>query len=77
MLHLSLAGNILKAVGGKPTLYHSDIIPRYPSNLLHRVPELPLLLRAMTKKNLKTFVEVCDHFSLSPIIRVLMTDANL
>ena len=62
MLHLSLAGNLLKAIGGAPRLYHRDIIPNYPSYLLFRTPRLPLQLRPMTKPNLDTFIKVrtCD-----------------
>lgn len=64
MLHLSLAGNILKSIDGLPKLYGPKIIPSYPSNLRYRIPDLPLLLRAMTKKNLKTFIEVRVQFTL-------------
>jgi len=59
MLHLSLAGNILKAIGGEPKLYDPDVIPVYPGRMLHRVPKLTLWLREMTKKNLDTFIAVC------------------
>jgi hypothetical protein len=58
MLHLSLAGNVLKAVGGAPKLYGPDIIPTYPGLMRHRVPPLTLWLREMTKENLDTFIAV-------------------
>ncbi|KAI9511270.1 ferritin-like-domain-containing protein [Russula earlei] len=58
MLHLSLAGNILLAVGGKPRLYDPHIIPKYPMDMLDRIPPLLLQLRAMTKPNLDTWLEV-------------------
>jgi hypothetical protein len=58
MLHLSLAGNILLAVGGKPKLYDPSIIPQYPMLMLGRVPDLELNLRMMSKENLQTYVDV-------------------
>lgn len=65
MLHLSLAGNILKAVGGNPLLYHWDIIPKYPGYMLHRAEPLKLQLREMTKPNLDTFIAVSFLIFLS------------
>jgi hypothetical protein len=59
MLHLSLAGNILLAVGGKPKLYDPKIIPSYPMLMEGRVPPLTLHLRKMTKANLETFIQAC------------------
>lgn len=58
MLHLSLAGNILLAIGGKPKLYDSDYIPAYPMAMPGRVPELTLQLRKLTKEQLETFIQV-------------------
>ncbi|KAH9955556.1 ferritin-like-domain-containing protein [Russula dissimulans] len=58
MLHLSLAGNILRAVGGHPELYHSDMIPSYPMYMPGRIPPLRLRLRELTKPNLQTFLDV-------------------
>jgi Ferritin-like len=58
MLHLSLAGNILLAVGGEPKVYDPLIIPQYPMLMPGRVPDLELNLRSMTKDHLQTFIEV-------------------
>ncbi|KIJ40737.1 hypothetical protein M422DRAFT_32162 [Sphaerobolus stellatus SS14] len=58
MLHLSLVGNILLAVAGKPTLYDPDYIPSYSMVMPGRVPELTLQLRKLTKENLETFIQV-------------------
>jgi hypothetical protein len=58
MLHLSLAGNILRAVGGEPKIYDPLIIPQYPMLMPGRVPDLELNLRSMTKDHLQTFIEV-------------------
>jgi hypothetical protein len=54
MLHLSLAGNILLAVGGQPRLYDPLVVPSYPMLMPGRVPDLFLQLRSMTKENLDT-----------------------
>jgi hypothetical protein len=58
MLHLALAGNTLRAIGGAPRLYDPTIVPQYPGPMLGRTPELILQLRPMTKDNLETFIEV-------------------
>jgi hypothetical protein len=57
MLHLSLAGNILRAVGGTPKLYQRSTFPTYPMPMPGRVPLLILHLRSMTKPHMETFVE--------------------
>lgn len=64
MLHLSLAGNILLAVGGTPKLYQTSTFPVYPMPMPGRIPELILHLRNMTKANMETFVQVCGFFYL-------------
>jgi len=58
MLHLSLAGNTLLAVGGTPKLYDPKIITAYPGPMLGRTPELILRLRKMTKDNLQTYIDL-------------------
>jgi hypothetical protein len=62
MLHLSLAGNVLRAVGGMPKLYDPNIVPQYPLQMPGRIPPLELNLREMSKANLQTFVDVCSIF---------------
>jgi hypothetical protein len=63
MLHLSLAGNILRAVGGNPKLYDVHYIPCYPMLMPGRVPKLWLELRRANKRNLQTFVDVRISFT--------------
>ncbi|KAF8637314.1 hypothetical protein AX16_010842 [Volvariella volvacea WC 439] len=58
MLHLSLAGNMLRATGGNPVLYSAKKIPTYPSNMLGHVPKLVLNLRKLDKQNLNTFLQI-------------------
>jgi hypothetical protein len=40
MLHVSLATNLLLAVGGEPRFAESSVCPNYPGALPHHVPEL-------------------------------------
>jgi hypothetical protein len=58
MLHLSLAGNTLLAVGGTPKLYDPKIISAYPTPMPGRTPELILHLRKMTNENLQTYIDL-------------------
>jgi hypothetical protein len=58
MLHLSLAGNILRAIGGIPKVY--DIVPKYPAPMLGHSPKLDLNLRRLNAKQLETFLAVCN-----------------
>jgi hypothetical protein len=46
MLHLCLARNLMVAVGGGDAVrfYDADMVPTYPSDMLHRKPRLPLHL---------------------------------
>ena len=67
MLHLSLAGNILRAVGGKPQLYDVDYIPCYPMLMPGRVPKLWLELRRANKRNLQTFIDVRISFCMEKV----------
>ena len=50
MLHLSLARNVLVAIGGGDAIrfYDRDFIPAYPEAMLHRTPDLPLHLERCT-----------------------------
>jgi len=58
MLHLTLAGNVLKATGGTPKLYSEDVFPKYPLKMPGRKPSLIFHLREATKENMITFLEV-------------------
>lgn len=51
MLHLSLARNLMLAIGAgdQITFYDRKFIPHYPSLMLHRVPDLELHLEPCTK----------------------------
>lgn len=52
MLHLCLARNLMVAVGGGPTVrfYDKNMVPTYPSDMLHRTPRLPLTLARCSRE---------------------------
>ncbi|OBZ79329.1 hypothetical protein A0H81_00194 [Grifola frondosa] len=56
MLHLSLAGNMLRALGGKQALYDKGFMPTYPSKILY--DEIDMQLRAADKKNIENFLKL-------------------
>lgn len=66
MLHLGLAGNVLKAVGGEPKLYVHEVdgvkvFPTYKMLMPGRQPPLEMHLRAATKASCDTFLEVSRY----------------
>jgi hypothetical protein len=56
MLHLSLTGNLLSALGGSMDLYDYDAIPRYPGHIL--VQKINMNLDRANKENIECFLEV-------------------
>ncbi|RUS21346.1 ferritin-like-domain-containing protein [Jimgerdemannia flammicorona] len=61
MLHLSLAGNVLLAIGGQPKLYDRDGIPKFPELLPYRKSPLKLNLRPATKDHIRdTFMKLIN-----------------
>ena len=70
MLHLCLAGNILRGLGDGflPILYLEKFVPIYPLNLPGRKPDLELHLSPLTKESLDTFVTVSRHFHLDSVL---------
>ncbi len=59
MLHMSLACNMLVAIGGKPRIYHSDSVPTYPSQMPGGVkPSLYVSLGGLSKHSLNTFMKI-------------------
>ena len=76
MLHLSLAGNILRAVVGQPKLYDVDYIPHYPMLIPGRVPNLWLELRRANKRNLQTFIDVSVSVYLEKVLLCTFNDSH-
>jgi len=57
MLHLSLASNILKSLGGSPAIYNKS--PKsYPTNLLHHKDGFSIGLSKLTQSQLQKFMDV-------------------
>ena len=57
MLHVGLAGNVLRAIGGTPLLYGEAYTPQYPVNIFFE-KKVKMELKPGTKANIATFVEV-------------------
>jgi len=60
MNHFALAGNLLTAVGGTPSVAHADFLPGYPAGELPGgIPqELPVDLRPLVKEQLAVFMQI-------------------
>jgi hypothetical protein len=58
MLHMSLAANLLIAVGGSSKVNHRTFIPVYPSSLPCFANPFPINLRKFSKPALDTFIEI-------------------
>ncbi|MGD2083916.1 MAG: ferritin-like domain-containing protein [Chromatiales bacterium] len=58
MLHLSLAANILNAVGGAPQLDRPDFVPRYPARLPHSGMATRLSLAPFTPETVHSLMSV-------------------
>lgn len=59
MLHMSLACNMLVAIGGKPRIYDAKVVPKYPNRLPGGVkPSLHVSLEGLSKQALHTFMKI-------------------
>jgi hypothetical protein len=58
MLHLTLAANILNAVGGTPDLTVADFVPRYPAFLPDGETDFQVDLRAFSPAAIDTFLKI-------------------
>lgn len=59
MLHMTLAANVLNALGGSPTIDTPDFIPTYPGNLPGSVESsLVVHLRPFSQDQLMTFLQI-------------------
>ncbi|MFI0420045.1 ferritin-like protein [Spongiactinospora sp. 9N601] len=72
MYHFALAGNLLTAVGGTPSLAHSDFLPVYPADELPGgIPqELPVGIRPLVKDQLAVFMQI-EHPDFPPVGRLV------
>ena len=58
MLHMTLAANVLNAVGGAPRLDAPDFLPRYPMNLPHSRGLFWIPLARFSKSTIETFMRI-------------------
>jgi CDGSH-type Zn-finger protein len=56
MLHLTLAANILNAIGGSPKLDTPSILPRFPTYLPHSDRAFQVSLQRFSKEAIETFL---------------------
>lgn len=58
MLHLTLAANLLNAVGGRPRLTYAGFVKRYPCHLPHSGDRFTVSIEAFSKSALATFMKI-------------------
>lgn len=58
MLHLTLAANILNAVGGTPNLTTADFVPHYPAYLPDGETDFQVDLQPFSKAAIETFLRI-------------------
>lgn len=58
MLHLTLAGNLLNAVGGSPDLVHPAFVPNYPIPLPSGETDFTVSIEKLSDKAIQTFLKI-------------------
>lgn len=58
MLHMSLAANVLNAVGGYPSINHARFVPSYPTPLPHSDASFQISLERFSKEAIRTFLRI-------------------
>jgi hypothetical protein len=60
MYHFALAGNMLTAIGGIPSVAHANFIPKYPTTVLPGgiAQKLPVDLKPLSDDQLKVFLQI-------------------
>ena len=58
MLHITLASNVLNAIGGAPALNKSDFIPSYPMKLPHSNGAFTVHLEKFCHSSIDTFLKI-------------------
>src|SRR5215831_17355327 len=58
MLHLTLAANIMNAVGGTPDLTGADFVPKYPACLPDGETDFQVSRQAFSRECVKTFLDI-------------------
>lgn len=58
MLHMTLAANVLNAIGGSPNINHPKFIPEYPTFLPHSDDSFKVHLEMFSKPAIDTFLRI-------------------
>lgn len=58
MLHLTLAGNLLRSIGGKPRTYGFQYTPYYPQDIFYDTRDFKLNLLKANRENIGIFTQV-------------------
>jgi hypothetical protein len=58
MLHLTLAANLLNAVGGSPSLTRKGFVPRYPHRLPFSGDRFEINIERFSRRSLETFLAI-------------------
>ena len=58
MLHLTIAANLLNAIGGRPDLTVPGFVPRYPTGLPDGEKDFTVSLQAFSKNAIDTFLKI-------------------
>jgi CDGSH-type Zn-finger protein len=58
MLHMTLAANVLNAIGGRPVLDKPDFIPTYPQYLPHSAKAFLIPLARFSRQTIETFMRI-------------------
>ncbi|MFC5829543.1 ferritin-like domain-containing protein [Nonomuraea insulae] len=71
MDHFALAGNLLTAVGGRPSVTHTDFLPVYPADELPGgIPQtLPIDLKPLVKDQIAVFMQI-EQPDFPPVARL-------
>jgi hypothetical protein len=67
MLHLTLVGNILNAVGGRPALTAPGFVPRYPAFLPDGETDFSVSCERFSKHAIETFLKIERPASLAHV----------
>jgi hypothetical protein len=58
MLHMTLAANVLIAVGGRPRIDKPDFVPQYPTRLPHSDGAFQVNLEKFSRCSIETFLKI-------------------
>jgi Ferritin-like len=77
MLHLTLAANLLSAIGGRPALNVAELLPEYPIQLKFSDRQFPIGLQKFSPEAIETFLRIEMPARLLPSGRLQRPGENL